>query len=104
MGNNSYKKIYIINLCNFWYRSLYYNNTQHIQKLDTEDLCILRYHRSMFCTFLFFMPKILGNILGKYNQSFSAPHQESSEIEFEIFQIFYDFLEILQVSAICINQ
>jgi hypothetical protein len=40
------------------------------------------------------MPKILENILGEYNKSCSAPHQESSKIEFAIFRIFYDFLEI----------
>jgi hypothetical protein len=49
------------------------------------------------------MPKILGNSLGEYNKSCIAPHQESSKIEFAIFQIFYDFLEILQDSAICIH-
>jgi hypothetical protein len=37
------------------------------------------------------MPKILGNGLGEYNKSCSAPHQESSKIEFAIFQICYDF-------------
>jgi hypothetical protein len=45
------------------------------------------------------MPKISTNRLGEYNKGCSAPHQESSKIEFAIFQIFYDFLEILQVSA-----
>jgi hypothetical protein len=45
------------------------------------------------------MPKILGNRLGEYNKSYSAPHLESSEIEFAFFQIFYDFLENLQDSA-----
>jgi hypothetical protein len=50
------------------------------------------------------MPKILGNSLGEYNKSCSASHQEFSKIEFAIFQILYDFLKILQVSAICIYQ
>jgi hypothetical protein len=45
------------------------------------------------------MPKISRNSLGEYNKSCSAPHQESSKIEFEIFRIFYDFLENLQESA-----
>jgi hypothetical protein len=45
------------------------------------------------------MLKISRNSLGEYNKSCSAPHQESSEIELAIFRIFYDFLEILQVSA-----
>jgi hypothetical protein len=50
-------------------------------------------------TFLFFMSKISRNSLGEYNKSCSAPDQESSKIEFEIFRIFYDFLEILQDPA-----
>jgi hypothetical protein len=99
MENNSYNKIYIITLCNFWYRSYPWPNTQHIQKLATKDLWFLRYHRSRFFTFLFFLPKILGNNLEKYNKSCSSPHQESSKIEFAFFTIFYDFLEILQESA-----
>jgi hypothetical protein len=45
------------------------------------------------------MPKLLKNSLGEYNKSCSAPHQESSKIAFAIFWIFYNFLEILQVSA-----
>jgi hypothetical protein len=49
------------------------------------------------------MPKILGTSLDKYNKSRSAPHQEYSKIEIAIFQIFYDFLEILQDSAIWIH-
>jgi hypothetical protein len=43
------------------------------------------------------MSKISRNGLGEYKKSCSAPHQESSKIEFTIFRIFYDFLEILQV-------
>jgi hypothetical protein len=49
---------------------------------------ILRYHRSSFFTFLFFMPK-----------SCSAHHEEPSKTEFAIFRIFYEFLENLQESA-----
>jgi hypothetical protein len=40
------------------------------------------------------------NSLGEYNKSCSAPHQESSKIEFAIFRMFYDFLENLQDQAI----
>jgi hypothetical protein len=42
------------------------------------------------------MPKILGNSLGEYNKSCSAPHQESSKIEFANFRILYGFLKNLQ--------
>jgi hypothetical protein len=45
------------------------------------------------------MLKISRNSLGEYNKSCSTPHQESRKIEFVIFRIFYDFLEILQVLA-----
>jgi hypothetical protein len=45
------------------------------------------------------MPKISTNNLGEYNKSCSAPHPESSKIEFTIFWIFYDCLGILQVLA-----
>jgi hypothetical protein len=49
------------------------------------------------------MPKLFGTSLDKYNKSCRAPHQESSKIEFAFFQIFYDFLEILQDSTIWIH-
>jgi hypothetical protein len=49
------------------------------------------------------MPKISRNNIGEYNKSCSAQHQESIKIEFAFFQIFYDFLEILQDSALCIH-
>jgi hypothetical protein len=100
MESNLYKKIYIITLCNFWYIRQSQHHTQHIQKLNTEDLWILRYPRSRFFTFLFFMPKISRNNQGEYNKSCSSPYQESSKIDFAIFWIFYDFLGILQVSSI----
>jgi hypothetical protein len=45
--------------------------TQHIKKLDTEDLWILRYCRSRFFTFIFFMQKLSGTSLGKNNKSCS---------------------------------
>jgi hypothetical protein len=59
----------------------------------------LRYHKSRFLTFIFFMPKMSGNNLDKLNQSCSALHQESRKIEFACFRSLYDFLEILQESA-----
>jgi hypothetical protein len=37
------------------------------------------------------MPKILGNGLGKYNKSYSAPHQEYNKIEFAFFPNFLRF-------------
>jgi hypothetical protein len=55
--------------------------------------------RSSFFTFLFFMPKISGNSLDKFNKSCSTLYQESNKIEFAIFLFLYDFLEILQESA-----
>jgi hypothetical protein len=45
------------------------------------------------------MLKLSRNSLGENNKSCSTPHQESSKIEFAIFPIFYNFLEILQDSA-----
>jgi hypothetical protein len=46
------------------------------------------------------MPKAFGNNLGECNKSCSDPHEESSKIEFAFFGMFYDFLEISQVSTI----
>jgi hypothetical protein len=46
------------------------------------------------------MLKIFGNSLDKYYKSCSAPHEKSNKIEFVVFQILYDFIEILQDSAI----
>jgi hypothetical protein len=45
------------------------------------------------------MLNLSRNSLGEYNKSCSAHHQESGKIEFAIFRIYYDFLEILQISA-----
>jgi hypothetical protein len=42
-------------------------------------LWILRYHRSRFFTFLFFMQKLSGNSLDKFNKSCSTFHQESKK-------------------------
>jgi hypothetical protein len=49
------------------------------------------------------MPKLSRNSLCEYNKSCSAQLKESSKIELAFFRIFYDFLEILQVSVICIH-
>jgi hypothetical protein len=99
MENNFFKKIYILTLCNFWYRSYSCHNTQHIQKLDTEDICNLRYCRSRFFTFLFFMQKLSGTSWGKNNKSCRIFHLESNKIGFAFFWFFYDFLRILPISA-----
>jgi hypothetical protein len=53
--------------------------THHIPKLDTEDLWILRYHRSRLFTFLFFMPKMSRNILGEYKKSCSTLRYKSTK-------------------------
>jgi hypothetical protein len=37
-GHNLYSKIYFIPLCNFWHRSYSWQEIQHIQNLDTEEL------------------------------------------------------------------
>jgi hypothetical protein len=60
----------------------------------------MRYHRSRFFTFLFFMQKISGNSLNKFNKSCSTFHQESRKMEFAFFRFFYDSLKVLQESAI----
>jgi hypothetical protein len=59
----------------------------------------LRYHRSRFFTFLFFMQKLSGNSFGKNNKSYSTFHQESNKISFALLWFVYDFLRNLQVSA-----
>jgi hypothetical protein len=91
MENNTYKKIYFTTLCIFWHRGWSWYSTQHIQKLATQDLWILRYNRSRVFTFLFFMLKISGNRLGEYNKSCRIFHNESNKIKFDFFWIFYDF-------------
>jgi hypothetical protein len=99
MEKHFYKKIYIITLCNFWHRSYSWPNTQHIQKLATEDLYILRYCRSRFFTFVFFMQKLSGISSGKNNKSCRIIHHESNKICFAFFWFFYDFLRNLQETA-----
>jgi hypothetical protein len=99
MEKHFYRKIYIITLCNFWHRIQSWPNTQHIQKLATEDLYILRYCRSRFFTFLFFMQKLTGISSGQNNKSCSIIHNGSNKIGFTFFRFFYDFLRNLQESA-----
>jgi hypothetical protein len=99
METHFYKNIYIITLCNFWHRSYSLPNTQHIQKLATEDLWFLRYCRSRFFTFAFFMHKIKGISLGQNNKSCGILHHESNKIGFTFFWFPCDFLRYLQESA-----
>jgi hypothetical protein len=96
MEKHFYKKIYFITLCNFWHRSLPWPNTQHIQKLATEDLYILRYCRSKFFTFVFFMQKLSGISSGQNNKSCIIIHHEPKKIGFAFFRCFYDFIRNLQ--------
>jgi hypothetical protein len=59
----------------------------------------LRYNRSRVFTFLFFMPKLLGNSSGKNNKSCRIFHSESTKIGFAFLGFFYDFLRNLQIAA-----
>jgi hypothetical protein len=86
------------NFGKFLVQSLVMTYTQHIQKLATEDVWILRYSRSRVFTFLFLMPKILRNSSGKNNKSCRIFHNESNKIWFAFFSFFYDFLGNLQDS------
>jgi hypothetical protein len=61
MEKHFHKKIYIITLCNFQHRSSSLPNTQHIQKLATEDLWVLRYCRSRFFHICIFHAKTKMN-------------------------------------------
>jgi hypothetical protein len=99
MKNNFYKKIYKITLCNFCHSIWEWHNTQHIQKLAIEDLWSLRYCRSRFFTFLFFMQKLSGTSSGTNNKSCRIFHNETKKSEFAFFWFFYDFLRILHKSA-----
>jgi hypothetical protein len=99
MEKHFYKKIYIITLCNFWHRSYTWPKTQHIQNLAIEDLYILRYCRSRFFTFVFFMQKLTGISSGKNNKSCRIFYHESKKFGFAFFWFFYDFLWNLQESA-----
>jgi hypothetical protein len=91
--------IYIITLCNFWHRSSPGPNTQHIQKLATEELRFLRYCRSRVFTFVFFMLKLKGISSGQNNKSCSIIHNESKKIGLAFFWFFCDVLRNLQESA-----
>jgi hypothetical protein len=91
--------IYIITLCNFWHRSSPGPNTQHIQKLATEELRFLRYCRSRVFTFVFFMLKLKGISSGQNNKSCSIIHKGSNKIDLAFFWFFCDFLRNLQESA-----
>jgi hypothetical protein len=59
----------------------------------------LRYCRSRFFTFLFFMQKLSVTSSGKNNKSCGIFHHESKKISFAVFCFFYDFLGNLQYSA-----
>jgi hypothetical protein len=99
MEKHFYKTICIITLYNFWHRSLSLPNTQHIQTLATEDLWFLRYCRSRFFTFVFFMQKLAGISSGQNNKSCSIIHHESNNIFFAFFCFFCDFIRNLQESG-----
>jgi hypothetical protein len=99
MGKHFYKKIYIITLCNFWHRSSSWPNTQHIQKLATDDLWFLRYCRSMVFTFVFFMQKLTVISSGQNNKSCGTFHHKSNKIGLTFFWFFCDFLSNLQESG-----
>jgi hypothetical protein len=99
MEKHFYKKIYIITLCNFWHRSYSWPNTQHIQKIATEELWFLRYYRSRVFTFVFFMKKLKGISSVQNNKSCSINHHESNKIGFTFVWIFCDFLRNLQEAA-----
>jgi hypothetical protein len=94
MEKHFYKNIYIITLCNSWHRIYSWPNTQHIQKLATEDLYILIYCRSRFFTFVFFMQKLTGISPGENNKSCRIIHNESNKIGCTFFWFFCAFYAI----------
>jgi hypothetical protein len=72
-----------------------------MQKLDTEDLRILRYSRSRFFIFLFFVPKILGNSSGKITKvvGFFTTNPTKLGLRFSDFSTFlYKFSKFQQKS------
>jgi hypothetical protein len=99
MEKHFYKTIYVRTLCNFCHRSQSWPNTQHIQKLATEDLWFLRYCRSRFFTFVFFVQKLSGISSGQNNKHCGIFHHESNKIGFTFFWFFCDFLRNLQESG-----
>jgi hypothetical protein len=89
----------MITLCNCWHRSWSWPNTQHIQKLATEDLWFLRYCRSRVFTFVFFMQQLKGISSGQNNKGCRIIHNGSNKIGFTFFWSFCDFARNLQESA-----
>jgi hypothetical protein len=77
--------IFQVTLCNFWYKGYSQHNTQHIQKLAAEDMKILRYNRSKFVIFLFFMQKLLGKSIVVLCNICRVFLQESNKLEFAFF-------------------
>jgi hypothetical protein len=59
----------------------------------------LRYCRSSFFTFVFFMQKLSGISSGKNNKGCRIFHNESNKIGFAFLCFFYDFLRNLQETA-----
>jgi hypothetical protein len=59
----------------------------------------LRYCRSRFFTFVFFMQKLTGTSSGQNNKSCRIIHLEPNKIGFTFFCFFCDFLRNLQESA-----
>jgi hypothetical protein len=59
----------------------------------------LRYCRSRFFTFVFFMQNLSGICSGKNNRSCRIIHKESNKIGFAFFRFFYDFIRNLQDTA-----
>jgi hypothetical protein len=94
-----WKNIFIKRFSNFWHRIYSWQDTQHIQKLATEDLNILRYCRSRVFTFVYFMQKLTGTSSGKNNKSCGIFHNESKKIGLLFVWFFYDFLRILKYPA-----
>jgi hypothetical protein len=59
----------------------------------------LRYCRSRFFTFVFFMQKLTGISSGQNNKSCRIIHHEPNKIGFAFFRFFYDFIRNLQESG-----
>jgi hypothetical protein len=69
------------------------------QNSAIDHVCIWRYNRSRFCTFLFFMQKLSRKSMVVLCESCRSFHNESNKIGFVLFSFFYDLLQILQDSA-----
>jgi hypothetical protein len=83
----------------FLVEGLAWHNIKYIQKLATKHMYILRYNRSRFFSFVFFMQKLQGKPMDMFNKSCSVFYLESNKIGFAFFWICYDFLRILQVTG-----